>query len=126
MDSGFIPSTTTSSQGEGRGRSKNGFTTHYLGFFISKMASIDNEIAILQARLVELEKVKNTPPPPKITPQQLLERKLEAAKHNQWRPKESPVATAGRFARQSEIEILESIVESLNQINARLDALEKK
>ena len=89
-------------------------------------STIENEIALLNARLAELEKQKNTPPPPKITPQKLLERKIEAAKHNQWRPKESPVATAGRFARQSEIEMLESIVESLNQINIRLDALEKR
>jgi hypothetical protein len=90
------------------------------------MATIDIEIAKLYERINELEKEKNTPPPPKITPQKLLERKIEAAKHNQWRPKESPVATAGRFARQSEIEMLESIVESLNQINIRLDALEKR
>ena len=90
------------------------------------MATIDIEIARLQARLVELEKEKSILPPPKITPQKLLERKLEAAKHSQWRPKESPVATACRFARESENEMLESIVESLNQINARLDALEKK
>jgi hypothetical protein len=90
------------------------------------MATIDYEIARLQARLVELEKEKNTPPPPKIAPQKLLEKRLEAAKHSQWRSKESPIATACRFSRESENEMLESIVESLNQINARLDALEKK
>ena len=89
------------------------------------MNSIDNELATLHARIAELEKEKNTPPP-KITPQKLLERKLEAAKHNQWRKNESPVATACRFSRESENEMLESIVESLNKINARLDALEKK
>ena len=90
------------------------------------MATIDIELAKLHARIAELEKEKNTPPPPKITPQKLLERKLEAAKHNQWRKNESPIATACRFSRESENEMLESIVESLNQINARLDALEKK
>jgi hypothetical protein len=90
------------------------------------MATIDIEIAKLYERINELEKEKNTPPPPKITPQKLLERKLEAAKHNQWRQKESPVATACRLGTQSQIEMLESIVESLNQINARLDALEKR
>ena len=90
------------------------------------MATIDIELAKLHARIAELEKEKNTPPPPKITPQKLLERKLEAAKHNQWRKNESPVATACRFSRESENEMLESIVETLNQINARLDALEKK
>ena len=90
------------------------------------MATIDIELTKLHARIAELEKEKNTPPPPKITPQKLLERKLEAAKHNQWRKNESPIATACRFSRESENEMLESIVESLNQINARLDALEKK
>ena len=92
----------------------------------SKMNSIDTELATLHARIAELEKVKNTPPPPKITPQKLLEKRLEAAKHNQWRSKESPITTACRFSRESENEMLESIVEALNQINARLDALEKK
>ena len=90
------------------------------------MATIDIELAKLHARIAELEKEKNTPPPPKITPQKLLERKLEAAKHNQWRKNESTITTACRFSRESENEMLESIVESLNQINARLDALEKK
>jgi hypothetical protein len=90
------------------------------------MATIDIEISTLQARLVELEKMKNIPPFPKITPQKLLEKRLNAAKNDNSRPKESPIATACRFSRQSENEMLESIVESLNQINARLDALEKK
>ena len=90
------------------------------------MATIDNELATLHARIAELEKVKNTPPPPKITPQKLLEERLKRAKNDNSRPKESPIATACRLSRQSENEMLESIVESLNQINARLDALEKK
>jgi outer membrane murein-binding lipoprotein Lpp len=90
------------------------------------MNSIDTEIATLHARIAQLEKEKNTPPPPKITPQKLLERRLNAAKNDNSRPKESPIATACRFSRQSENEMLESIVETLNQINARLDALEKK
>lgn len=90
------------------------------------MEPIDIELATLHARIVELEKVKNTPPPPKITPQKLLEERLKRAKNDNSRPKESPIATACRFSRQSENEMLESIVESLNQINARLDALEKK
>ena len=90
------------------------------------MATIDIELAKLHARIAELEKEKNTPPPPKITPQKLLEERSKRAKNNQWRKNESPIATACRFSRESENEMLESIVESLNQINARLDALEKK
>jgi hypothetical protein len=90
------------------------------------MNSINTELAQLYARIAELEKVKNTPPPPKITPQKLLEERLKRAKNDNSRPKESPVATACRFSRASENEMLESIVESLKQINARLDTLEKK
>ena len=89
-------------------------------------SSIDTELATLHARIAQLEKEKNTPPPPKITPQKLLEERLKRAKNDNSRPKESPIATACRFSRQSENEMLESIVETLNQINARLDALEKK
>ena len=90
------------------------------------MATIDIEITRLHERIAELEKEKNTPLPPKITPQKLLEERLKKAKNDNSRPKESPIATACRFSRQSENEMLESIVESLNKINARLDALEKK
>lgn len=89
-------------------------------------SSIDTELATLHARIAQLEKEKNTLPPPTITPEKLLKRKLEAAKHNQWRKNESPIATACRFSRESENEMLESIVESLKSIHARLDALEKK
>jgi hypothetical protein len=90
------------------------------------MNSVDTELATLHARIAELEKVKNTPPPPKITPQKLLEERLKKAKKDDWRKNESPITTACRFSRASENEMLESIVESLNKINARLDALEKK
>ena len=88
-------------------------------------STIENEIALLNVRLAELEKQKNTPPPPKKTAEELLKERLEKAKNNHSRPKESPVVTACRFSRQSENEMLECIVESLNKINARLDALEK-
>jgi hypothetical protein len=90
------------------------------------MTSIDNEITRLHERIAELEKEKSIPPPPKITPQKLLEERLKKAKKDDWRKNESPITTACRFSRTSENEMLESIVESLNKINARLDALEKK
>lgn len=89
-------------------------------------SSIDTELATLHARIAQLEKEKNTPPPPTITPEKLLEQRLKRAKNDNSRPKESPIATACRFSRQSENEMLESIVESLKSIHARLDALEKK
>jgi hypothetical protein len=90
------------------------------------MATIDIEITRLHERIAELEKEKSISPPPKITPQKLLQERLKTAKNDKSRPKESPIATACRFSRTSENEMLESIVESLNKINARLDALEKK
>ena len=92
----------------------------------NKMANIDIEITRLHERIAELEKEKNTPLPPKITPQKLLEERLKQARIDKYRSKESPVAKSCRFSRASENEMLESIVESLNKINARLDALEKK
>ena len=89
-------------------------------------SSIDTELATLHARIAQLEKEKNTPPPPTITAEKLLEQRLKQAKTDNSRPKESPIATACRFSRQSENEMLESIVESLKRIHSRLDALEKK
>lgn len=90
------------------------------------MPTIDIEITRLHERIAELEKEKSIPPPSKITPQKLLEQRLKQARIDKYRSKESPVATSCRFSRESENEMLESIVESLNKINARLDALEKK
>ena len=89
-------------------------------------SSIDTELATLHARIAQLEKEKNTLPPPTITPERLLEQRLKQARIDKYRSKESPVATSCRFSRASENEMLESIVESLKSIHARLDALEKK
>jgi hypothetical protein len=91
------------------------------------MNSIDTEIATLHARIAQLEKEKSIPPPKIIpTPYKLLKERLKTDKIDNRRPDESPIATACRFSRQSENVMLESIVEALNKINARLDALEKK
>jgi hypothetical protein len=91
------------------------------------MATIDIEITRLHERIAELEKEKSIPPPKIIpTPQKLLKERLKTDKIDNRRPDESPIATACRFSRQSENVMLESIVEALNKINARLDALEKK
>jgi hypothetical protein len=87
-------------------------------------SSIDTELATLHARIAQLEEAKKVPPPV-ITPQDMLTNAKERVKNNQWRKNESPVATACRFSYQSQTAMLESVVESLNRIQARLDALEK-
>jgi hypothetical protein len=89
------------------------------------MSAIDTELATLHARIAKLEEAKKMIPPV-ITPQELLINAKEKVKNNQWRKNESPVSTACRFSYQYQTEMLESIVESLNRINARLDALESK
>ena len=87
-------------------------------------SNIESELATLHARIAQLEEAKKVPPPV-ITPQELLVNAQERVKNNQSRKNESPIATACRFSYQSQTEMLESIVESLNRIHARLDALEK-
>ena len=87
-------------------------------------SSIDTELAALHARIAQLEEAKKVPPI--ITPQELLVKAKENVARNRSRPKESPIATACRFSYQSQTEMLESIVESLNRIHARLDALENR
>ena len=89
-------------------------------------SSIDTELATLHARIAQLEEAKKVPPTPVITPQELLIEAKERVKNNQWRKNESPVSTACRFSYQSQTAMLESVVESLNRIHARLDALESR
>jgi len=89
------------------------------------MSAIDTELATLHARIAKLEEAKKVVPPV-ITPQELLVIVKESVKQSHWRKNESPVATSARFARINQAEMLESIVESLNRINVRLDALESK
>jgi BMFP domain-containing protein YqiC len=88
-------------------------------------STIDTELASLHARIAQLEEAKKVPPQI-ITPQDLLVKAKENVKNNRSRPKESPIATACRYSYQSQTEMLESIVESLNRIHARLDALENR
>ena len=88
-------------------------------------SNIDTELATLHARIAQLEDAKKIPPPV-ITPQELLIEAKERVKNNQWRKNESPVSTACRFSYQSQTAMLESVVESLNRIHARLDVLERR
>ena len=92
----------------------------------TKIAStIEAELATLHARIAQLEEAKKVPPPI-ITPQELLVKAKERVKNDQSRKNESPIATACRFAYRDQTHMLESIVESLNHIHSRLDALERK
>ena len=88
-------------------------------------SNIDAELATLHARIAQLEDAKKIPPPV-ITPQELLIKAKERVKNNQGRKNESPVSTACRFSYQSQTAMLESVVESLNRIHARLDVLERR
>jgi len=89
------------------------------------MSNIDAELVSLHARIAQLEEAKRVPPQV-ITPQELLVVAKRNVNNNQSRKNESPIATACRFSYKSQTGMLESIVESLNRIHARLDALESK
>jgi len=85
---------------------------------------MDAELATLHARIAQIEEAKRIHIPI-LTPSELLVKAKEKVKNNQWRQNESPISTACRFSYQSQTEMLESIVENLNRIHARLDALER-
>ena len=88
-------------------------------------SNIDAELATLHARIAQLEEAKKNLPPV-LTAHECLVKAKERVKNNQWRKNESPVSTACRFSYQSQTEMLESVVESLNRIHVRLDALERR
>jgi ribosomal 50S subunit-associated protein YjgA (DUF615 family) len=88
------------------------------------MSNIETELATLHARIAQLEEAKNVPPPPKKTLEELIsDRKHQLKKY--YGTKYDTQKTANMI-RGSEVEMLESILESLNRIHARLDALESK
>ena len=88
-------------------------------------STIESELTTLHARIAQLEEAKKNPPPV-LTAHECLVKAKERVKNNQWRKNESPVSTACRFSYQSQTEMLESVVESLNRIHVRLDALERR
>jgi len=88
------------------------------------MNSIDNELATLHARIAQLEEMKRSPPP-KSTLEELLNKMKESDKNNHCRKNESPVATACRFMNRDNINMLESILDALKNIDKRLNILEK-
>ena len=89
-------------------------------------STIDAELATLHARIAQLEEAKKVPPPV-MTAHECLEKAKERIKCRQPSGKnKSPVSLACRFSYDSMTEMLESVVESLNRIHARLDALESR
>jgi len=92
-------------------------------------STIDAELATLHARIAQLEEAKKIPPPPTSPPrepalEQLISHKKYQLKQN-YGTKYDTQKTANMI-RMSAVEMLESIVESLNRIHARLEALETK
>jgi hypothetical protein len=90
------------------------------------MSAIDTELATLHARIAKLEEAKKIPPPPKKTLEELIADKKRSIENSYHRKNMSDVSKAGIHNCHSDVEMLESIVESLNRINDRLDALENK
>ena len=88
------------------------------------MSNIDTELATLRTRIAQLEEAKKVPPPPKPTLEELISNRKRLLKEY-YGTKYDTQKTANMI-RWSEVEMLESIVESLNRIHARLDALESK
>jgi hypothetical protein len=87
------------------------------------MSNIDTELATLHARIAKLEEAKKAPPP-KPTLEELISDRKEGIKRY-YGTKYETQKTANMI-RGSEVQMLESIVEALTKINARLDALESK
>jgi hypothetical protein len=88
------------------------------------MANIDAELATLHARIAQLEEAKKIPQPPKPMLEELIEGRRVYLKKNYGTKYDTNKMV--NIIYRSEVEMLESIVESLNRIHARLDALEKK
>jgi hypothetical protein len=88
-------------------------------------STIDTELAALHARIAQLEEAKKIPPTPKPTLEELIVRKKKEVDRQQniYKFRNRDHTLISNY--QSDIEMLESIVESLNRIHARLDALEK-
>ena len=88
------------------------------------MASIDAELVTLHARIAQLEEAKKVPLPPKPTLEELIEDRKRYLKENYGTKYDTNKMV--NMIYRSEVGTLETILESLNHIHARLDALEKK
>lgn len=103
---------------------ENEFRYLHLLTFPFKMSTIDTELATLHARIAKLEEAKKVPPPPKKTLEELISDRKHQLKQSYGT--KSDIQRTANMIRWSEVEMLESIVESLNRIHARLDVLERR
>jgi hypothetical protein len=95
------------------------------------MSTVDTELATLHARIAQLGDAKKVSPPPKSLEMILDEkrREVENNKDRDWSKKglvAGPVGRACHFIAREQVTMIESIIDSLNRIHARLDALEKR
>jgi len=82
------------------------------------MNSIDNELALLHARISKLEEMKKTPQP------KTLEEVRDETK-NQLTKKYSSSVPLARYYDEKKLEMLEAILDALKNIDKRLNILEK-
>lgn len=86
---------------------------------------MDAELATLHARIAQIEEAKRIPPPPKPTLEELIVQKKRSIENSYGRKNMSDASKACINRCHSEVQMLESIIESLNRIHVRLDALER-
>ena len=84
------------------------------------MNSIDNELATLHARIAQLEELKKTPP---IKPLEVIRDETKDRLNKKY--SNHPAALVAKCCDGRALEMLESIIESLNLVHIRLDNLEK-
>ena len=89
-------------------------------------SSIDTELATLHARIAQLEEAKKVPPPVLTAHECLVNAKERISRQEPTGKAKSPVSLACRYSYESMTAMLESVVESLNRIHARLDVLERR
>ena len=92
----------------------------------SELTTLHARIAELSTRAAQLEEAKKNPPPV-LTAHECLVKAKESIKRREPSGKnKSPVSLACRYSYDSMTAMLECVVESLNRIHARLDALESR
>ena len=89
-------------------------------------SNIDAELATLHARIAQLEEAKKNLPPVLTAHECLVKAKERISRQEPTGKTKSPVSLACRYSYESMTAMLESVVESLNRIHARLDVLERR
>ena len=87
---------------------------------------MDTQLATLHARIAQLEEVNKIPHTAKLTLEELIAEKKRVIEGSYGRKNMCDVTKASILAYRSEVQMLESIIESLNRIHSRLDALESR